>query len=230
MDVPLLLNRITELEHENCILRHKLDRSEQNRGHLDAMLKTRNAELEESRRLIRTAEENNRVLIFRDQLTGLSNRSYFNSQLEKIVEDTNQTQGSAALLFIDLNYFKKVNSHLGHSVGDTVLIQTAQRLLSCVRKNELIARLGGDEFAVVLPEQGGRSDAEFIARRVLKKIAEPFYIDGTPYYIGVSIGIARYPEDASNAEQLLQYADTAMYRVKKSGQSSYQFYQKQNGE
>lgn len=231
MDESSLI-KLRELERENRILNKKLDRSEQNRRQLEEMvethsnaLKVRNTELEESRELLRLSEARYRDLALHDTLTGLPNRTFFNANINHILAGAKSRHKYVALLFMDLDLFKNVNDVLGHKAGDEVLVQAARRLLSCIRYKDIVARLGGDEFAILLPDIESFADAEFVAKRVISTIAEPFYCEGVSCSLGVSIGISLYPVDTEDNDKLLQYADKAMYSVKRDGKNNYRFYQ-----
>jgi diguanylate cyclase (GGDEF)-like protein len=231
MDETELLRLIKEAERENRILKQKLLRSEQNRHQLEEMLdthsnalKVRNSELEESRELLRLSEARYRELALHDTLTGLPNRAFFNANINHILSSAKSCQKYVALLFMDLDLFKNVNDALGHKAGDIVLIQAAERLLTCIRNKDIVARLGGDEFAIVLPDIENYADAEFVAERVIRTISKPFEFDGETCCLGVSIGISLYPADTEDYDKLLQLADKAMYRVKKEGKNNYMFY------
>ncbi len=231
MDEPTLLQRIEELERDKRILKQKLVCSERNRVQLEETLdthsnalKTRNQELEESKEKLRASEARYREMAMHDKLTGLPNRSYFNMKLEKTLSRAERTKTSAALLFMDLNLFKTVNDCCGHKAGDSVLVQTARRILLCTRHGDIAARLGGDEFAILLPDIMTPFDAENVAIRVIEAISQPFHFDNNSGNIGVSIGISIYPDDALDSDKLLQLADFAMYNVKKTGENNYRFY------
>jgi diguanylate cyclase (GGDEF)-like protein len=232
MDEASLVIRLNELERENRILKQKLQRSIQNRRQLEETLEThsnalkmRNAELEESRGMLETSEARYRELALHDTLTGLPNRAYFNALLDTLTNKDKDNKKYTALLFMDLDFFKIINDDMGHKAGDAALIIVAKRLLSCIRMNDIAARLGGDEFAIILPDIDNFSIVECIARRIINEISSPLCVDGEMRYLGVSIGISLYPLDTEDNDKLLQYADKAMYRVKKDGKNSYKYYQ-----
>lgn len=231
MEEMALKNRISELERENRILKQRLLRSEENRRLLEETLETnsnalkvRNNELEESRELIKQSEARYRKMALHDTLTELPNRTFFYIQLEKTLSQSESKNTSVALLFLDLDLFKHVNDDLGHEAGDRVLLETARRLLGCVRKNDIVVRLGGDEFAILLPELNDIGIAERIAKRIIETISQPLMVFGNICTIGVSIGISLFPEDTREYDKLLQFADIAMYSVKRKNNNSYRFY------
>jgi diguanylate cyclase (GGDEF)-like protein len=135
-----------------------------------------------------------------------------------------RSQAATTVMFIDLNRFKEVNDSLGHAAGDVLLQQVGQRLQSCMRPGDVVARLGGDEF-VVAAHCNGRDAAAGIAQRLLKTLTVPFYIDGLEMCVGASIGISLSGLDGATADLLFQNADTAMYKAKALGESSYQFFE-----
>jgi diguanylate cyclase (GGDEF)-like protein/PAS domain S-box-containing protein len=160
-----------------------------------------------------------------DSLTGLSNRRHFNLRLAEYVGSSDFfDQAPFGLIFLDLDRFKDINDTLGHEAGDTLLFEVAARLLGCVRDTDIVARLGGDEFAVFLPTAADVGDLSGVAARILHTFAQPFYLSGREIFVSSSIGIARYPDDTSNIDELYRYADSAMYHAKSKGRNNYQFY------
>ncbi len=152
---------------------------------------------------------------FHDSLTGLPNRSHLLGRAEEAVQLAAATGARAALLLLDLNGFKQVNDTAGHQAGDVLLQRVAQRLLGSVRDNDVVARLGGDEFAILLTRDPDAAVAEHVAERIVDRLREPFRIDGRPVQIGASVGIALFPDDASEYDALMRAADTAMYEAKR---------------
>jgi diguanylate cyclase (GGDEF)-like protein/PAS domain S-box-containing protein len=159
-----------------------------------------------------------------DSLTGLPNRRMFYDRLEQEIKKANRANLPLALMFLDLDGFKEVNDTLGHSIGDTLLKDAAQRLGGCVRETDTVARLGGDEFTILLGELNAPTSVERIARDILRKLAEPFPLGDEVAYISASIGITLYPEDATSIEELLKNADQAMYAAKKQGRNRYNYF------
>ncbi len=153
-----------------------------------------------------------------DALTGLPNRHMLFGKLDQEVERVERSGGGFSLLLIDLDRFKEINDTLGHRSGDLMLVEASSRIASCVGIPLGLARLGGDEFTVVLAEE---VDAEEVSKRIISKLTEPFMLDGEVAYISASVGITRYPEDASDAQQLLKNADQAMYAAKNSGRNRF---------
>jgi len=162
-----------------------------------------------------------------DALTGLPNRLLFTDRLEQGILKAKRHQEGLALFFIDLDKFKHINDSLGHAIGDRVLKAIAKRLESIIRKEDTLARLSGDEFTLIMEELRQPEDATILADKILKTLAEAVFIDKHTLYVSGSIGISFYPQDASDAQSLLKYADTAMYKAKEEGRNNYQFYSPQ---
>ena len=158
-----------------------------------------------------------------DTLTHLPNRTLFYDRLGQAIMIAKRNQRGIVLMYIDLDGFKQVNDRMGHHTGDLLLGKVAERLSLCVRESDTLARLGGDEFTVILNDTHEREDMEMMAKKIIESIAHPFDLEGQAVNIGVSIGIARYPDDASTSGTLLIVADKAMYAAKASGKNSYRF-------
>lgn len=159
-----------------------------------------------------------------DLLTGLPNRRLFLDRLEQEVKHAKRSNRSLSLLFMDLDGFKQVNDSLGHEAGDRLLSEVAKRLTDCVREDDTVARLGGDEFTVILTSASQHKDVEHVAQTVIDALAAPFLIAQPPVEISASIGIAFYPQDTTSPVALLEAADQAMYRAKKSASKRMYFY------
>ena len=159
-----------------------------------------------------------------DELTGLPNRQLLKDRLEQHLVQSSREQHSGALLFIDLDRFKEINDVFGHSVGDIVLAQTAERILAEVRESDTVARLGGDEFVIMLPNLVTDNTIRSTASRILDRLAEAFTVRGNDHFLGASIGIVVFPNDGSSVETLLKNADSAMYRAKEGGRSRFEFF------
>jgi|GEM_PF-547131 len=159
-----------------------------------------------------------------DHLTKLPNRHLLQNRLEQEVELADRSQLSIGILFIDLDNFKKVNDQSGHSLGDKLLIEAATRISLCVRSSDTTARFGGDEFVVIISDLKDIFSVEKTCQKILTEIEKPFAIDGNLFYISASIGVSTYPNDCHNYEDLLSYADQAMYEAKKLGRNRFQFF------
>ncbi|HRO81886.1 MAG TPA: EAL domain-containing protein [Alicycliphilus denitrificans] len=162
-------------------------------------------------------------LAYYDALTGLANRSMLRTQAERRLHEARRSGAPLALLFIDLDRFKQVNDTQGHPAGDALLSAVAARLQDSARAGDVAARMGGDEFVLVLP-QCGASQAAAAAERLLAAVAQPVEAEGAVLYPGASLGIAMYPEDGADADNLLRCADMAMYQAKSAGGQCYRFY------
>ncbi|MFJ5300523.1 EAL domain-containing protein [Pseudomonas sp. NPDC088368] len=160
-----------------------------------------------------------------DALTGLPNRTLFQQRLKEALARSNGPTGSGKItgtLCLDLDDFKDVNDALGHAFGDKLLRALSERLRSELRDRDTLARLGGDEFAVILPELDTQEAAELAAQRMIQAIRPPFLIDGHSCSVGVSVGIALSPEDHVKPEQLMGYADMALYEAKRNGRNRFE--------
>ena len=159
-----------------------------------------------------------------DYLTELPNRVLFNDRLEQGLKKAKRNKTDLALLFIDLDHFKQINDSLGHATGDRFLKMVTHRLKNNIRKSDTLARVGGDEFTVIMEDISSMEDSTLLAQKILNMLVEPFDIDGRVLYITGSIGISLYPQDGENVDDLLKYADTAMYKAKDEGRNNFQFY------
>jgi diguanylate cyclase (GGDEF)-like protein/PAS domain S-box-containing protein len=164
----------------------------------------------------------------RDSLTGLYNRHRFKIELERMLADSARHGTSSALLYFDLDEFKTINDHFGHTAGDSMLVRVAGEISGLTRRNEMLFRLGGDEFAILLPNVD-LAQAESLSERVVRAIAQiPFRFDGQPQdqalHISSSLGIATYPLHAADQDQLVACADAAMYQAKQAGKNAWRTY------
>lgn len=156
-----------------------------------------------------------------DELTGLANRFLFYDRLADLVEYSDRTGAKFALLMTDLNKFKDVNDTLGHHAGDELIKQIGERLSGQLRRSDIVARLGGDEFAMLLPTTGSLADAAEACKKIVSLVEEPYTIFAHTVSIGISIGIALYPDTADDPEALMHCADKGMYHAKQNGLGSY---------
>jgi diguanylate cyclase (GGDEF)-like protein/PAS domain S-box-containing protein len=162
-------------------------------------------------------EDAMRRLAYRDELTGLPNRTSLLDRLSLEFAHAQRSRASLGLLYFDLDGFKQVNDELGHHAGDAFLRSVAVRLRGVLRAGDTVARLGGDEFVVVLPGLGNAAESRAVAQKVLDAIGQPLELDGHVVRPGASIGVAVHPDDASDVDTLLRRADQAMYRAKQLG-------------
>lgn len=161
---------------------------------------------------------------FHDTLTGLPNRLMFNHRLPNTLARARRTGETLAVMFLDLDRFKTINDSLGHEIGDQLLTLATQRLLSCLRQEDILARWGGDEFTMCLPDLRSSDDVARICQRLLDVMRQPFSIGNHNLRISVSMGIALFPQDGEDLTSLLRSADSALYRVKAAGRDHYCFY------
>ncbi len=175
-------------------------------------------------RQLQDSHERLRALAENDSLTGLANRYYFDESLRAAIPRAKRQNDQLALLFLDLDNFKIINDSLGHIIGDQVLKEVAQRLLSVVRAGDIVCRLGGDEFAVLAHNFDSQEAISQLAQRILDDLRQPIMVGKIENIISTSIGIATYPDAGQNAGDLLKAADLAMYRAKQGGRNNYQFF------
>jgi len=171
---------------------------------------------------VRTEEELARLAHY-DPITGLANRSLLLDRLDRMLLHVRRTKESFAVLFIDLDGFKRINDNAGHRVGDQVLKEAAQRMERSLRESDTVSRLGGDEFVVLVDRVGVPEDAGRVARKLLNTLREPVEVAGREHRLSGSIGIAIYPFHGTTADELLTYADDAMYRAKRRGKDNFQY-------
>ena len=189
----------------------------------------------------RRSEDLIREVAFYDALTKLPNRTLFKTDLERALAEAKRRNSRLAVMFIDLDNFKRINDTLGHNMGDELLRQAAIRLSNCIRGEDSlaslirkgvahgdggnrVARLGGDEFTVLLHDVGSSFNAAHVAQRIIESFAVPFVLDIYKVRVSPSIGIAYYPLDGGSADELLRNADTAMYNAKQRGRNTFSFY------
>ncbi|MGB7298215.1 MAG: EAL domain-containing protein [Burkholderiaceae bacterium] len=192
----------------------------------------------------RRAETRIRTLAYYDAVTGLPNRTLLHEQLQQAVALSLRLSEPLAVLFIDMDHFKRINDTWGHPTGDEVLRLAARRIRECLRSSDfvaaagdeagegkrsgqVIARIGGDEFVVMLPRLRRVEDAAIVARRINMAMARPFSVQSTEVYVSSSIGISLCPEDSQDVDSLLKQADGAMYEAKQSGRNCFHFYTKE---
>ena len=177
---------------------------------------------------LKKTEKELSTLAHYDPLTKLPNRVLLRTRLTHAIEQAHRHHHKLAVLFLDLDRFKNVNDSLGHPAGDQLLTQVTERLSTRVREGDTLARVGGDEFILILDQIAKPSDAASVAEDMIQTLSSPFKLfDTHEIFIGVSIGIAFYPDDGDEAYELVKYADTAMYQAKKAGRNAYHFYTKQ---
>ena len=161
---------------------------------------------------------------YHDTLTQLPNRTLFQDRLAQAIVSSKRNNEKFALLFIDLDQFKKINDSLGHHIGDTVLIETANRFKKLLREEDTLSRLGGDEFTIILKNIKDEKSAATVAQKLINSMKQPVDSAGHQLHISASIGISIYPNDTISQEDLIKFADTAMYKAKDEGRNNFQFY------
>ncbi|ALS97973.1 EAL domain-containing protein [Lacimicrobium alkaliphilum] len=169
-------------------------------------------------------------LAYVDELTGLANRRLFLDRLQLSIANAHRHQHKMAVLFLDLDLFKRINDTLGHQAGDQALKEVAHRLNATVREGESVARLGGDEFTILVPEIDNCQSLQTLAKRLVSQFDQPVRLKGQDFFLTTSIGISLYPKDGKSAEQLIKHADLAMYEAKNAGRNQYCFYQSRTGQ
>lgn len=160
-----------------------------------------------------------------DSLTGLPNRLFSINSLKNTLQLAKRHQQKVAVIFIDLDGFKKINDTLGHPAGDSLLVKASEKLLSTVRSSDLVGRLGGDEFVIILSELSTDEDVDRTIENLLQEFRKPILIEEQEVCTTLSIGVSFYPQDANNSDELLKNADIAMYHAKKKGRNNFAVYQ-----
>ena len=174
---------------------------------------------------LKKSEKKLKYLAFYDGLTGLPNRSLFLDRMNQAIAFADRNSTKIAVMFLDLDNFKNINDSVGHNVGDQYLREISDRLRQGCRDEDTIARLGGDEFLVMMPGVGTKKLASEVIRRFQKALHEPLHISGLDVHTTASMGVTFYPDDGTDALQLLQNADMAMYQSKRKGKDSYTYYE-----
>ena len=183
-------------------------------------LQMRNAELALRQSHLESANRILSNMALCDALTGLSNRANFSEQVEIAIKEARATGTRIGVLYIDNDHFKDINDSYGHAAGDALLVNVGKRLSGAVRESDLVARLGGDEFAILLAPLGSEDDLRYVANKVLAAMARKLRLSergGIDIELGVSIGMAIFPDHGNDALSLLRVADHAMYRAKRLG-------------
>jgi diguanylate cyclase (GGDEF)-like protein/PAS domain S-box-containing protein len=176
------------------------------------------------------AEERLAYLAQFDALTTLPNRHLFHDRLLQTMAQGRRSGNPMAVLYIDLDRFKLVNDTQGHGAGDKLLKEAAARLTQCIRSGDTVGRFGGDEFGAVLSDLAKPGDASIVAQKMIDALARPFDLDGHETYVSASVGITLFPGDSEEAGALIMNADTAMYRAKEQGRSTYQYFTREMNE
>ncbi len=172
----------------------------------------------------KSAEKELRYLANYDHLTDLPNRSLLLERIKHAMESSQRQKKSIAVFFIDLDRFKQVNDSLGHDCGDLLLVEVSRRLSELLRVDDTVARIGGDEFVVLVETFRGPTHLGQVAQKIIAAVEKPVLLQENEVCIGASIGIALYPDDASDSSALLRHADVAMYHAKQLGRNTFQFF------
>ncbi|MBX0315403.1 EAL domain-containing protein [Planococcus glaciei] len=170
-------------------------------------------------------EEEIKYLAYYDSLTDLPNRVLLNDRLKQMLDKSKARGKKLAVLYLDLDRFKLINDSLGHSYGDILLRESAERLRRSIPKNAIVSRQGGDEFTIILPEINCKKDVLPLLEQVMDSFSKPYSLKGTEVYIKTSIGISMYPQDGDTAEVLIKNADAAMYKSKEKSGTYYHFFE-----
>ncbi|MCK0106031.1 EAL domain-containing protein [Marinobacter sp. S0848L] len=173
---------------------------------------------------LKAAQSELHRLAFFDPLTGLANRQLFRDRLNSVVQRSRRSGEPAALMYLDLDGFKRINDTLGHDAGDELLRQVAVWLRGCVREEDSVARLGGDEFVVLLSRVSSTDAAGKVAETILRRLCQRIRLSDHEVGVTVSIGITMVPHDSEDVGTLMKFADLAMYRAKEMGRNNYQFF------
>lgn len=170
-------------------------------------------------------EEKIKYMAHHDELTGLPNRRLFKERFLQEIESARDMNKKTAIVFIDLDRFKYVNDTFGHTEGDRLLQQVSERLKRCLYSDkDLVARMGGDEFIFILPQKNSRESIHYHAQAILSSFEQPFIVNGFALHISASLGIAIFPDNGSDIETLMIYADSAMYKAKSTGGNNFQIF------
>lgn len=209
--------RDTELEvHKEMLEERVSERTKE--------LEISNKKLEEAKMHAETAAEEMQHRAHHDTLTGLPNRTLLNDRINSALAHASRENNVMAVLFLDLDRFKIINDSLGHATGDELLKTVAEKIRSCLRKEDTVARLGGDEFVVLLSRISGAGDAGNIAHKIIDLLAKPVVCHGHELTVTTSIGISIYPYDGTDTDTLLKNADISMYRAKELGRNKHIYY------
>ncbi|HUK55265.1 MAG TPA: EAL domain-containing protein [Nitrospiria bacterium] len=215
-------------------LRDKLIQKEQEKTEVQRLLKEvearsnehlkTQAALEREIAERKQAEERIVYLAYHDGLTDLPNRRLFEDRLGQELSRLPWRKRAMAVLFLDIDRFKQINDHLGHHIGDALLVAFSERLKRCLRPGDTIARLGGDEFAILLTDLARERDVSLIVQKIFDSLAKPIPIEGSDLFVTTSIGVSLSPQNGEDPPTLLKTADMAMYRAKDDGGNSFQYY------
>lgn len=214
-------HRLQELVRERTF--HLTDANQRLEATYEELVATED-ELRLQYTLLANSERDLRQVAYRDSVTGLYNRIYFQERLDETIAQANARNRPFALLFLDLDQFKLINDTLGHACGDLLLQEVGNRLSALLGQDESFARIGGDEFTIILPTIRDTAHVQEAANQIIQAFRQPFILQDIDYYVTVSIGVTLFPEHSRDAAELMKYADAAMYRAKEEGKNNYHFY------
>ena len=172
----------------------------------------------------KSSEKRIKHIAYHDHLTGLPNRLYLSEQLNHSIFLSSRMKKMLAIMFLDLDNFKIINTTMGHDIGDQLLVEVSKRLVTTLRKCDTVARIGGDEFVILINYIYDIDYINVISEKVIKCFNEPFKFNNREYFVTTSLGVAIYPTDGETAEVLIKNADIAMYQAKEKGKNKYEFY------
>jgi len=223
-DIVWIFEDVTERRNAEEALRRARDELEQRVAERTTELTAANMQLQKEIYERMQAEQRIWHVAHHDALTGLPNRALLHDRLEQALAQASRDDHRVGVAFIDLDRFKSINDSLGHTVGDELLRQVAERLNGVVRAVDTVSRLGGDEFVIVLRQIAGPDDAVLVAEKIIGALAAPIAVQGHQLHVTPSIGISIFPDDGTGALQLMKNADTAMYHAKARGRNTFQFF------
>lgn len=219
-----MLISMTNLRREVVLRKRAQVQLQAANKNLEQVVATRTAELAQRYSELEAARSELEEIAYIDVLTGLANRRMLTRELQKRLSGSATADAPFVLVLIDLDRFKEVNDTFGHDAGDALLLAVAHRLRTCVADTDFLARMGGDEFAVLLADDRDRTDAERISTLIIERFAEPVPFEGDTIMTSPSIGMASYPRDGANQQQLLKAADVALYAAKEAGRNTWRWY------
>ena len=173
---------------------------------------------------VATQQEKVEYIAYHDNLTQLPNRRSLEKKVNELISIGAKKENNFALLFIDLDGFKLVNDNLGHDFGDLLLKEVAKIFKATLRERDYVFRIGGDELAVIIKFSNDEKIIELIANKIIENINKTITIKNHSLNVGCSIGISKFPQDATDLQSLLKYSDTAMYKAKQNGKNRFEFY------
>jgi diguanylate cyclase (GGDEF)-like protein/PAS domain S-box-containing protein len=223
-DIVWIFEDVTERRDAEEALRRARDELEQRVAERTTELTAANMQLQKEIFERLQAEQRIWHVAHHDALTGLPNRALLHDRLEQALAQASRDDHRVGVMFIDLDRFKSINDSLGHAIGDELLRHVAERLNGVVRAVDTVSRHGGDEFIIVLRQIAGADDAVLVAEKIIAALATPVHVQGHELRATPSIGISIYPDDGSQALQLMKNADTAMYHAKARGRNTFQFF------